>query len=134
MATALTIIMLSSCADDLPSDLTLTEVETLAGGNWRVTYYFDNGDGVSSDFDGYTFEISEDGTIAATKGATTYTGIWMVKSSDDDPAFDKEIEFIISGDKQMEDLDGSWIITELSHTIMKLKDNTPSEEIHFEKF
>jgi len=33
MATALTILMLSSCSDDLPSDLTLTEAESLAGGS-----------------------------------------------------------------------------------------------------
>lgn len=134
LATALTVLMLSSCSDDIPSDLTLTEAETLAGGSWRVTYYYDNGDGVSNDFDGYTFDISDDGTITATKGASTYTGVWMVKSSDDDPTYDKEIEFTISGDKQMENLDGSWLITELSDTVMKLKDDTPSEEIHFEKF
>ena len=71
--------------NQLPSDLTLTEAETLAGGSWRVTYYYDNGDGVSNDFDGYTFDISDDGTLTATKGASIYTGVWMVKSSDDDP-------------------------------------------------
>lgn len=129
----LSVLMMPSCSDDSLDDVSVTEAEALAGGSWKVVYYFDNGDGVSNDFDGYTFEINDDGTIAATNGGATYTGTWMVKSSDDDPDYDKEIEFTITGDKQMDNLDGSWLIAELTDSSMKLKDDTPSEEIHFEK-
>lgn len=127
------VLVMPSCSDDSLEDVTVTEAEALADGSWKVVYYYDNSDGESNDFDGYTFEINTDGTISATKAGTTYTGTWMVKSSDDDPDYDKEIEFTISGNKQMDDLDGSWLIAVLNDTRMELKDDTPSEEIHFEK-
>jgi len=98
-----------------------------------VTYYYINVDGISNNFDGYILNIALDGIITATKGTSTFTGVWMVKSSDDDPAYDKGIEFTISCDKQMENLDGSWLITALTDSVAKLKDDTPSEEIHLEK-
>ena len=53
------VIMMPSCSDDSLDDVTVTEAEALAGGSWKVVYYFDNGDGVSNDFDGYTFEIND---------------------------------------------------------------------------
>ncbi|MBC8047294.1 MAG: hypothetical protein H7Y00_10890 [Fimbriimonadaceae bacterium] len=62
-----------------------------------------------------------------------FAGTWIIKSSDDDPLYDKEIECTIAGNKQMDELDVSWLITELSDTAMKLKDDSPSEEMHFEK-
>lgn len=129
----LSVLIMPSCSKDALSDVTITEAEALAGGSWKVVYYYDNSDGVSNDFDGYTFEIGDDGTITATNGASSYTGTWLVKSSDDDPDYSKEIEFTIAGDKQMDKLDGKWLIAELTETTMQLKDDTPSEEIHLEK-
>lgn len=126
-------LLMPSCSDDSLADVTVTEAEALATGSWKVVYYFDNSDGVSNDFDGYTFEINDDGTISASKSGTTYTGTWMVKSSDDDPDYDKEMEITITGNDQMDELDGSWLIAELTDNSLQLKDDTPSEEIHFEK-
>jgi hypothetical protein len=130
---ALSIFAMTSCSKDDLSDITVTEAEALAGGSWKVVYYYDNGDGVSNDFNGYTFEFNDDGTLTATTGGTTFTGTWFVENSDDDPAYDKEMKIAITGNEQMDDLDGSWLIAELTDNVMKFKDDTPSEEIHFEK-
>ncbi|MBK9454098.1 MAG: hypothetical protein IPO24_00245 [Bacteroidetes bacterium] len=72
--------------------------------------------------------------MSATTGGTTFTGTWYVENSDDDPAYDKEMKIAITGNKQMDDLDGSWLIAELTDSVMKFKDDTPSEEIHFETY
>ncbi len=120
----------SSCSDDYLGDLTVPETETMSSGTWKVTYYFDNGDGVSNDLDPYTFDMQDDGTLVITGNGQSFTGSWFIKSSDDDPAYDKEIEFIISGNKDMDDIDGSWLIAKLTETEMELLDDTPSEELH----
>ena len=127
------LFILGACKKESIPDITVSEAQALASGNWKVVYYFDNSDSVSNDFDGYEFEISDDGTILATLGASTFSGTWIIKSSDDDPNFNQEIEFTISGNNQMDELDGSWLIMELNETIMNLKDDSGSEEIHFEK-
>ncbi|MFN0274181.1 MAG: hypothetical protein ACKVPJ_00425 [Chitinophagales bacterium] len=138
IATALVIIMLASCSsidDSVLSDMSTTEItETLDGTSWKVVYYFDNSDGESTDdFAGYTFDFAEDGTLTATLGSETFTGTWVIKNSDDDPDYDKEIDINIAGNKQMDEVEGSWLITELSDTSMKLKDDNGAEEIHFSK-
>lgn len=137
IATAFVIVMLASCTkdDSVLSDLTTSEVtSTLDGNTWKVTYYFDNSDGESTDdFAGYTFVFYEDGSINASNSGETFSGTWLIKNSDDDPDFDKEIEFTISGNKQMDELDGSWLITELTDSSVKLKDDNGAEEMHFEK-
>lgn len=124
--------VLTSCSKDDISNITVNEAQAFVPGDWKVTYYFDNSNGVSCEFDGYTFTFGDDGTVTATISGTEYAGLWTVSSSDDDPNFDKEIEITISGTSAMDDLDGKWLITEISETVMKFKDDTPSEEIHFE--
>lgn len=131
LATAFTVLAFASCSKDDISKVTITEAEKLAIGSWKVNYYYDNSDGVSNDFNGYTFDINTDGTVVAHIGGTDHYGTWLIKNSDDDPNYDKEIEFVISGDAQMDKLDGKWLITEVTDTTLKLKDDTPSEEIHF---
>lgn len=126
-------VMMTSCKKEDITNITVSEAQGLVPGNWKVNYYYDNSNGVSSEFDGYTFSFADDGTVTATFSGTDYLGLWTVKSSDDDPNYDKEIEFTISGTTAMDDLDGKWLITEISETVMKFKDDTPSEEIHFEK-
>lgn len=134
MASLATVIFsITSCSKDDLSKLTVTEAEKLAEGNWKVVYYYDNSDGVSNDFNGYSFNFATDGTLTATIGATTFTGTWFVDNSDDDPNYDKEMKIAIAGNKQMDNLDGSWLIAELTDNSMQFKDDTPSEEIHFEK-
>lgn len=123
----------TSCSDDTLSDLTIPETETMSEGNWKVSYYFDNGDGVSNDLDPYTFDLQEDGTLVITGNGQTFTGSWFIKNSDDDPSYDKEMEFAITGNSVMEDIDGSWLIAKLTDTEMELLDDTPSEELHLVK-
>lgn len=122
----------TSCTKEDISDLTVNEAQGLVPGDWKVTYYFDNSNGESSEFDGYTFSFADDGTVTASVSGSEFTGTWNVSSSDDDPNFDKEIEITISGNSALDDLDGKWLITEISESVMKFKDDTPSEEIHFE--
>ncbi len=133
MFAMLAMFVFASCKKESISDISMTESENLAAGNWKVVYYFDNGEGVSNNFNGYEFQINDDGTIIAMLGTATFTGTWMIKTSDDDLNFNEEIEFTIMGDKQMDALDGSWVLMELNETIMNLIDDSGSEEIYFEK-
>lgn len=124
---------LSSCTDDTLTDLTITEVEGMSTGNWKVIFQSDNGNDDSHDLLGYALEFLADGTLTASKGAESFTGTWIVKSSDDDPDYDKEFDFLISGNKAMDELDGSWLIGTLTDNRMELLDDSPSEQIHLER-
>ncbi len=134
LAIALLGLVFTACKkQDKISDLTITETENLAIGSWKVSYYYDNSNGVSNDFDGYTFDISSDGTFIANMGGVSFNGLWLVKNSDDDPQYNNEIEFTVSGDTQMDKLNCKWLVVEITETSMNLKDDTPSEEIQFQK-
>ncbi len=123
----------SSCSDDTLEDLTLTETEGMSEGVWKVTFYKDNSNDDSNDVIGYTLDMQDDGTLIVTGGGASYTGTWMIKNSDDDPAYSKEIDFMVVGDDNVDEIEGSWLIAVLTDTRMELLDDTPSEEMHLTK-
>ncbi|MFI5172631.1 MAG: hypothetical protein ACHQFW_09580 [Chitinophagales bacterium] len=133
---AVVILAFASCAKEdvpTPSVPSLTDSIEMAKGSWIVNYYYDNSNGVSNDFDGWTFSFNADGTIIVASGAESFSGSWVVENSDDDPNFDTEMVITISGNTLMDKLDHKWLITELTDSTMHLKDDSGNEEIHFEK-
>lgn len=124
---------LTSCSDDSIKGITTTEAESLSSGTWKVSYYFDNSDGVSHELDEYTFEIGTDGSLSVSGNGSTYTGTWVVKNSDDDPTYDTEIDFSIVGNSDMDKIDGSWLIALINDSAMELLDDSGSEELHLSK-
>lgn len=133
MTTLVATAIFTSCSKSDITDITVADATAKATGTWKVNYYYDNSDGVSNDFDGYSFVISDDGSVTATIGGTTHNGIWVIKNSDDDPKYSTEMEFTISGDDRMDKLDGKWLIKSVSDTEMELIDDSSPEEIHFSK-
>lgn len=130
---AIVAITVSSCSKDDIKKLSVSDAIADVTGNWKVTYYFDNSDGSTDDFAGYTFNFNADGVLTAVSGSETFTGTWTVESSDDDPDFDKELKITIAGNDVMDELSHSWLLTELTDSTMQLKDDSGSEELHFEK-
>ena len=124
---------LASCSEDSLNGITTAEAESKSPGSWKVSYYFDNSDGVSHELDAYTFNIAEDGTLTVSGGGATYTGTWVVKNNDDDPNYDTEIDFSIMGNSDMDKIDGSWLMGTINDTKMELLDDSGSEELHLSR-
>ena len=81
----------------------------------------DSGQDETSDFNGYDFTFSSNGTISATNGVNTYNGTWSVtnsssssssSSSSDD--IDFNIQFQVADDHDFDDLNDDWDV--VSHT------------------
>ena len=94
---------------------------SVESGTWRVTSMVDSGQDETSDFNGYDFTFSSNGTISATNGVNTYNGTWSVtnsssssssSSSSDD--IDFNIQFQVADDHDFDDLNDDWDV--VSHT------------------
>ena len=131
----LAIVLLSSCesTDDAPRDgsqADATELRSAAqSGQWQVTYYFDDTD-ETSDYVGYVFTFSSDGTVVAEKDGTQVTGTWSVTvdvsdSMDDSPDDDSDdVDFNISfaAPADFAELTDDWDIMEYSDVLIRLID------------
>lgn len=133
LSVALAGTLFTACSDDALSDISTTEAENMSTGSWKVSYYFDNSDGVSNELDAYELELADDGTLTITDGTNTFTGAWNIQGSDDDPNYSKELEFSIVGNSDMDKFDGKWLIAVLTDNSMELLDDTPSEELHLSR-
>lgn len=133
MSVALAGTLFTACSDDALGDISTTETENMSTGSWKVSYYFDNSDGVSNELDAYELELADDGTLTITDGTNTFSGAWNIQGSDDDPNYSKELEFSIVGNSDMDKFDGKWLIAVLTDNSMELLDDTPSEELHLSR-
>jgi hypothetical protein len=143
-------LMASACSSDDDGDSSsnsntqqIIAIEnTVESGNWRVTYFFDTDSDETSDFNGYAFTFSDNGTLTATNGTNTYTGSWSVtdsSSSSDDDSSDDDIDFNISfsSPPDFAELTDDWDIIEYSDTRIALIDisggNGGTDYLTFEK-
>ncbi|WP_299679288.1 hypothetical protein [uncultured Tenacibaculum sp.] len=53
--------------------------EILAGCNWAITDFINNGESLSDQYSNYKFDFKSDETFEITDGTDTYTGIWTVE-------------------------------------------------------
>lgn len=116
---------ISQCGTN--SGSTDTFISVITSGNWRVTYYFDDGD-ETSDFEGYVFTFNLNNTITVVKNATTYTGTWSFYEDDGVAIF--ELNF---SDSELSDLADDWELLEFSNTVVELKDDGNDEYLTFTK-
>ena len=93
-------------------------------GTWRVTNFIDSGDNETSDFNGYNFTFTSNGTLTASNGTTTYNGTWSItdssSSSSDD--LDFNIFFNVPSDNDFEDLNDDWDIVSITDNKIDLID------------
>lgn len=130
--------MCSSDDDDMSNNnsVEIAQVEnTAATGTWRVTNFVDSGQNETSDFNGYDFTFSENGTVTATNGTTTYNGTWSVTSDDSDVEFN--LFFPVPDTDDFEDLNDDWDIVNYSDNIINLIDvsggNGDTDVLTFER-
>lgn len=114
--------------DDNSQEISQIENEVQSG-TWRISSYIDSGDNETSDFNGYNFTFTTDGSLVATNGTITYNGTWSVtnsSNSSDDSSGDDDIDFNIffpvSDDHDFEDLNDDWDIISHSNTTISLMD------------
>ena len=134
LALAITTISCSKSNDDNSNPANPGGKVEQVSGDWTVTYYFDSGKDETSNYSGYSFVFSNDGTLTASSGSGTFTGTWWIgsKSSDDDNSSNR-LNIMITGNKAMDDLVDDWLIVSLTSNEISLKDDnvTSGEELRF---
>ncbi len=121
----------SDSEDDLTQDPTVSiqaVTDIAVSGSWTISSYVDSGTDETSDYNGYTFNFSADGSLEAVNGTTVVTGSWSVtnddSSDDDDYDSDDDIDFNIffSAPPIFEELTDDWDIVSRSSTRIELID------------
>jgi len=113
----------SSCQKD---DVTSGDIQANAtSGNWRVSLFKDSGNDETGDFNGYSFTFNSNGTVTATKGATTKTGSWWTSSN----KFNIDLGPKDNTNKPLGELTDDWkILSSSSSEIRLADDNTSASE------
>ncbi len=57
---------------------------TVESGDWRITNYSDADNDETTNYVGYSFTFNSDGTLGATDGNTSVSGVWSMTTSDVD--------------------------------------------------
>lgn len=115
-----TSVLLGSC-----NKVSSKSVEkTIEDGTWSISYFAEDGNVETSDFAGYTFDFSSDGTVAATNGTTTISGTWSVTkdSSNDDSSSDVDFNLSFPATNNFDDLNDDWDIVTQNDNTLELKD------------
>ena len=70
--------------------------------------------------------------LRATKGAESYSGSWDIITIAD-VTYDKEVSITIAGNEQMDMLNHSWFVKDVTDVTLNLVDETATEEFLFIK-
>lgn len=122
LATTLLISSFSGCKKDDNSSTIASQVaalnQTAQTGNWKITYYLDNGVNKTSTYTGYVFQFNANGTITATKASSTIGGTWSGGNDDD------TIKFIMNfgTTSPFLELNDDWHVTQQGAAIIRLED------------
>jgi hypothetical protein len=132
-------LILSSCSSGDDADVSanlsgIQEIEsTVQSGNWRITNMNDSGEDETSDFAGYRFTFSDDGSVTATNGAITQNGSWSVIDDRDDDDAEDDIDFNlffpVPDTSDFEDLNDDWDIVSISDSKIELIDDGDLDEL-----
>lgn len=138
-AAILLIATVSSCtkSDDTNTNSVANQVAALSQtaqvGKWRVTYYLDNGTVETSTYSGYEFQFNSNGSVTATKAATTVSGTW--RSGNDDSKVKLYLDFGTTNPFQ--ELNDDWHVTQQSSVKIVMEDVSggggPTDYLTFEK-
>lgn len=100
---------------------------TALSGTWRINYYWDQKD-ETSNFTSYYFMFNSGGILMAhTNTGSTITGTWSETST--------KFTINFGSNPVLSDLNSEWLKTERTGTVIKLKDDNPSQDdqLHFIK-
>ena len=101
----------------------------LTKGSWRVSYYHESNDDHSSDFSGYVFTFSSNGTLTAVRDGSLNRGTWR---NDDDG---REFHISIAGNDALDELERGWSVISSGNSEIDLRDDggDHDKELHFTK-
>ena len=103
-------------------------------GDWKVSYYYDDGKIETGDFSAYSFRFHADGTFEANSNAQSYAGSWSVgEPGDDSSNSSSKLVITITGNDKIDDLSDDWLILSMTDGEIRLKDDSDNsvEELHF---
>lgn len=91
-------------------------ISILTTGSWYVSYFNEDGDVQTSDYNGYNFTFNANNTIGVVKNSVSTTGTWSTYT---DSGYNKlDLNF---ANPSLEELEEDWIIQEYTTTIIRLK-------------
>ncbi|MBM1106154.1 hypothetical protein JQC67_08405 [Aurantibacter crassamenti] len=97
-------------------------------GDWKLSYYFDSVNDQTSDFEAYTFNFNEGGTLGATDGNSSLSGAWQIKTvSTDDETDEVNFKIHFSSSELLEKLSEDWQVKKYTDTKIELE-HTNSED------
>src|SRR5690606_14782847 len=109
---------LASCSQSDPASPTPAVVQQqMQTGQWRITSFIDSGKDETAHFTGYTFQFRDNGSLTATHGTLTHTGIWSIQqngSQDDNPDSDLDVHIDFTAPADFEELSEDWHIVSQS--------------------
>jgi hypothetical protein len=88
-------------------------------GTWKITLFTDSGNNETSDFAGYTFTFTGNGTVTATKSGASQNGTWSTSSN----KFTINLGANDNTNKPLGELTDDWKIISSSGTEIKLTDD-----------
>lgn len=115
------ILFMTACSNDDDNNNTITTgsvTSTLIDGNWRVTYYWDNNQDETSDYNGYTFTFGNGSVLTAMRSGTPTVGSWSTLVDDGKV----KLVILFSSPADLIEISDDWEVTERTNTRIKLKD------------
>ena len=104
--------------DTLSTTNTGTNTLGVAGGQFKISLYFDDNRDKTSNFSGYSFEFISGGIVKATSGTTVTNGTWSESGNRFQITFSQS---------PLDKLSHNWVIEEKTTSNMKFRDDNTSE-------
>ncbi len=130
-ATLAVVFFLSACTQTETSTISMNEAESIMPGTYKVYFY---GEALGAGmFEGYVFEVFDNGTITATLGAETFSGEWAILHVNHSDFYTYELDINISGNAEMDALGQTWWVEDMTDVTLFLTDEAGSPDIHLIK-
>lgn len=88
----------------------------MSDGTWKISLFQEDGFNHTSDYDIYTFNFDENGSVQASNNGYKVNGSWSVGKDDG------HIEFNLTLSSPLEDLSDDWEVVSNSANKLELKD------------
>ena len=119
-------VLITSCTKTDMNTISIAEAQGIIPGSYKVNNFAGTGD--LAQYQDYTFEFISNGELRATKGAGSWDIITIA-----DVTYDKEVSITIAGNEQMDMLNHSWFVKDVTDVTLNLVDETATEEFLFIK-
>ncbi len=106
--------------------LTPSDLQTnLTSKNWKINLFIENFDNETSDFAGYGFTFSGNGTVEAQKGNTTRNGTWGTYTDDGQTEFWMSFPYT----DYFDELSDDWYLKINTSEKIRFEDSNPNKDV-----